>query len=362
MLRPVVRFTLPAIALVSLFAACSSDDGYDFFGEANAGSGGKAGSSNAGSGGSTPTAGKGAGGSNGSGGSSASGSSGTDGQGGSGGTSAGTSSTAGAGSGGTEPVAGNNATGGTPHAGDAGEGGDGVAGMGSAGVPEETGGTGAGMAGEGGSAGSSAAGSGGAGSGGAGAGSGGAGSGGGGAGGSAGTSGGGSGGSGGNPPVECEANADCDDGEYCQKQACAAAKGVCAAEPTMCLGSEAVFSPVCGCDRMTYYSPCVAAREGVNVESSGECSGSGLPTCTRAGGGDSCTPQRYKARCYRPRVGCDGTSSNSGVCWVLPDECPDEAKINTYCGGTGGDPECVGLCEVLDRGDAVYRNSPGCAN
>jgi hypothetical protein len=175
------------------------------------------------------------------------------------------------------------------------------------------------------------------------------------------TGGGGSSG-GGMPGSVCENNNDCDDDEYCSKATCAADTGTCAPQPQSCTGSEATFNPVCGCDWMTYYTPCVAAREGVSVRSSGECSGSNQATCNRDDGGDSCSPERDGARCYRPRTNCEGTSSSMGVCWVLPDECPDEEKVTTYCGGTSGEAECVGLCEVLDREDAVFRNSAACSD
>jgi hypothetical protein len=180
----------------------------------------------------------------------------------------------------------------------------------------------------------------------------------GGSGGSSGTS---SGGSAGNAGKSCEDNGDCDSNEYCQKQSCSAEEGLCKPQPESCTGEDAVFDPVCGCDRITYFTPCVAAREGVNVGTAGECTGSGRPTCNRDDGGESCEPYRQHARCYRPRVGCAGTSSSTGVCWVLPDECPpDEPKTNTYCGGVSGEPSCVGLCEILWDDMAVWRDSDDC--
>ena len=49
-----------------------------------------------------------------------------------------------------------------------------------------------------------------------------------------------------------------------------------------------------------------------------------------------------------------------GVCWVLPDPCPTEDKVNYYCNTTGGSGQCMGLCEILTAEDAVWRDSSKC--
>jgi hypothetical protein len=168
----------------------------------------------------------------------------------------------------------------------------------------------------------------------------------------------GSGGTGGQPPVTCGGDGDCAQDEYCKKNSCDAATGTCTARPLSCTGEDAVLSPVCGCDQMTYYTRCVAAREGVNVAASGQC-GTGSP-CTRTGGsGDSCSPQRNRAACYRERLNCSGTAPNDGVCWVLPDECPTEDAANLYC-NVGGTPQCQGLCEALESKLPLVMNSSQC--
>jgi hypothetical protein len=167
-------------------------------------------------------------------------------------------------------------------------------------------------------------------------------------------------GTGGVPPQTCGDDGDCADTEYCKKATCNATSGECKTRPDTCVGTDATFVPVCGCDHMTYFSPCVAAREGINVLSDGECTDNQQPTCTRADGGASCDPPRKNARCYRPRVGCGGSSPTEGVCWVLPDECPVEEKVNVYCGGSTGNAECVGLCEILDQDNAVWRDGGSC--
>ncbi len=169
-------------------------------------------------------------------------------------------------------------------------------------------------------------------------------------------------GAGGDPGHGCASDADCaGDTEYCNKPSCGATDGQCEPRPTSCTGAEAAFTPVCGCDGMTYYSPCVAAREGVNVTATGECPTDGAAGCTRLEGGASCKPSRSHARCYRPRDNCQGQSSpTTGVCWVLPDECPDEPADQRYCGGTAGNARCLGLCQAIDDENPFYRDAPQC--
>jgi hypothetical protein len=158
----------------------------------------------------------------------------------------------------------------------------------------------------------------------------------------------------------CSDDGACSGGRYCKKESCDAPTGVCATKPSSCTGADAEFTPVCGCDHMTYYTACVAAREGVNVAQSGECTGTTVP-CTRTGGsGSSCSPARSHAACYRTRSSCNGAAPDAGVCWVLPDECPNEKAENTYC--NLGNPVCVGLCEGLADNDPLWRNSSSCSH
>jgi hypothetical protein len=181
--------------------------------------------------------------------------------------------------------------------------------------------------------------------------------------GGAGTAGAGNGGTGGVPPRPCSDDDDCDDAnnaDYCMKTSCNAAMGTCVPLGPPCVGDNAVFEPVCGCDGITYWNTCTITHEGFNIASMGECTGNDRPTCTRDDGPDSC-PDREHAHCYRPVEMCGDPSPDEGYCWVLPTECPDnEPQTERYCGGTGGQARCIGLCEVIDAENSFYRNSPTC--
>lgn len=69
--------------------------------------------------------------------------------------------------------------------------------------------------------------------------------------------------------VACLDNSQCVPGFYCAKLPgrCDSA-GVCEPRPQACI---TLYDPVCGCDCMTYGNACDAARAGVSVAYSGEC-------------------------------------------------------------------------------------------
>lgn len=69
----------------------------------------------------------------------------------------------------------------------------------------------------------------------------------------------------------------CPGGQYCKHEvgsclvaARALERGTCSAKPQAC---DEVYSPVCGCDGLTYGNACEAARNGADVASSGACAG-----------------------------------------------------------------------------------------
>ena len=117
-------------------------------------------------------------------------------------------------------------------------------------------------------------------------------------------------------PCPCDGNDACTLKEYCYDDACDV-PGVCRARPAVCIADP---DPVCGCDGVTYDNACLAALQGVRVESTGAC------PCTT---NDDCETGEYCASqtcagvgtcALRPRVciidgddvcGCDGTTYNN---------------------------------------------------
>jgi len=83
----------------------------------------------------------------------------------------------------------------------------------------------------------------------------------------------------------CSSNVDCDDDEYCKKEACSVAKGYCV-ERGFASFCAMEYKPVCGCDGKTHSNPCRIAQAGVNINYIGECSkkNSSSPTPTASRG------------------------------------------------------------------------------
>ncbi len=70
------------------------------------------------------------------------------------------------------------------------------------------------------------------------------------------------------PGGRCLTNDDCGAGSlYCSGDRCGAV-GTCATRPLRC---SAIYSPVCGCDGVTYSNECSAASAGARVASRGAC-------------------------------------------------------------------------------------------
>jgi len=136
-------------------------------------------------------------------------------------------------------------------------------------------------------------------------------------GGSGGSNGGGGTGSGGGStcggllPKTCPAN------QYCAfppSAMCGAGDqtGVCATKPQAC---DLVYSPVCGCDSMTYGNDCAAASVGVSVAKTGECAGGPGKSCGGRGGG-TCATDEYCM--YTPAAMC-GRADAPGTCTKVVD-------------------------------------------
>jgi Kazal-type serine protease inhibitor domain len=111
------------------------------------------------------------------------------------------------------------------------------------------------------------------------------------------------------PPGSCgaETGATCASDEYCYftpGQMCdwADGTGTCMKRPQACTD---IYSPVCGCDSMTYGNECDAASQGVGTAYQGEC-GKPLSDCRTTGcpTGQRCDLCWTSYECLDPNVAC----------------------------------------------------------
>ncbi len=119
--------------------------------------------------------------------------------------------------------------------------------------------------------------------------------------------------------LKCETNRDCPRAFYCAaaRTGDCGSPGLCARRPDACID---LYSPVCGCDGLTYGNACSAAAAGVRVMSRGEC---------------ECRPIR----------------------------CPDGSRP-ADTDGDGCDDECIPCPQIvcLPGTEPVDRNDDGCAD
>ena len=149
----------------------------------------------------------------------------------------------------------------------------------------------------------------------------------------------------------CLSAADCLADELCAKPACDAQQGQCQLRPPVC---DNTMQAVCGCDGVTYWNDCLRQRDGVVASAPGACVTYFAP-CGEAdgGGGEDAGPRcpEVDAVCGQLLTGParrdGGCTSVPGVCWVLPDSCPEGTLGPKWqmCGAVA--EPCVDLCTAL---------------
>ncbi len=154
-------------------------------------------------------------------------------------------------------------------------------------------------------------------------------------------------------PTECLNNGECADGDFCRFPAeCGEGPvGTCDTIPDACIE---IFSPVCGCDGVTYDNDCFAAGAGVSVQSTG--------ACPEEPGADSC-----EGHCGSQSAGacwCDDACEGYGDCCEDYVEQCEEEPVDV-CEGLVADftaeTEAIRSCEDdAECGQVLTGTSCGC--
>jgi hypothetical protein len=155
--------------------------------------------------------------------------------------------------------------------------------------------------------------------------------------------------------LPCASTSDCTlPDEYCAKPFCGSPQGECLLRPVAC---DDQLQIVCGCDSTIYWNDCLRQRDGVPASTPGQCAPPALCDGTDAGG--CLVADAVCGRLLPPGRGpCP--PAGQGVCWVLPDTCPEDAGIPlwTSCVPTQPHQPCVDLCTAL-RSEQPFKRGVG---
>lgn len=143
------------------------------------------------------------------------------------------------------------------------------------------------------------------------------------------------------PP--CEKNEDCARDMFCARPDCKAPLGRCERRPVLCTSE---FSPMCGCDGVTYWNDCLRRRAGIPLRAVGECFD--VPAICGDRPTLGCPSGASCSRLVAPGEPCIAPDA-PGVCWMLPDACDkalEQGPPVQFCGG--GEPEpCFDACSAI---------------
>jgi hypothetical protein len=140
------------------------------------------------------------------------------------------------------------------------------------------------------------------------------------------------------------ANPNCPAGSYCMSANCVT--GTCVVAPT-----SDQESPLCGCDRFTYWNGAVAAANAASIRIAGAC-----PAGVTCGGnaGVVCAGPAICNLEQASAIACN-VNNPTGRCWVLPDTCPAlPAGTTPTTRRCNSNNACQTVCDLITSGRAYF--------